>query len=96
MPEAAVSREDVEKFERECDRDNRRFGFFVLATFAACVALVLGVQYFRVPPQMQKTPVLPDIFVDPATGCQYLKFYSGVTPRLLPDGTPFCVKQTES
>lgn len=89
-------KESVDRFDREFERSSRGYSFVLAWVLGvAFFGMLVAVEYYSDPPKMQKARNLPTIFEDPATGCQYL-VDRGMTPRLGADGTPLCVKRSES
>lgn len=69
------------------------FEWLVLALILAVMALIAGMvarlAYQAAQPQ-QEYQITEDIWVDPDTGCHYIKVANGITPRLERGGRRIC------
>jgi hypothetical protein len=92
-------KDEIEEFERDFARSERRFNRAIAwgCIGAFCLALIAIACAGPAPaPQARKVGGVPGLYTDPVTGCQYLAFNRGFTPRLGADGTPLCARPAET
>jgi hypothetical protein len=63
-------------------------GLLIVAAISFLILAVMALRYFTRDPNMTAGRVITDT----KTGCQYVAYGDGLTPRRNPDGSQICLK----